>query len=281
MKVAKRIEEVREFILEKRNQGQRIGFVPTMGYLHQGHLSLLEEGIEDNDILVLSIFVNPTQFGEGEDYEDYPRDLDRDLELAKKVGVDLVFIPEVDQIYSKQSATTVRVEGLVDGLCGASRPGHFDGVCTIVTKLFNIVNPHRAYFGQKDAQQLAVIKRMVEDLNFDIQIVGMPIVREEDGLALSSRNKYLSKEERKAALVLSRSLELAQDLIGDGQRRANIIKEEMRNMIEKEDLAEIDYIDIVNQLNLKKVSNLEGPTLIALAVYIGETRLIDNLILEV
>ncbi|SDC84828.1 MULTISPECIES: pantoate--beta-alanine ligase [unclassified Candidatus Frackibacter] len=281
MKIIKEIYKIREFIKEERAKGKEIGFVPTMGYLHKGHLALMETAKEENDIVVTSIFVNPTQFGPDEDYDEYPRDLKRDTELAAEVGVDLIFAPQPEEIYLSGAATTVSVEGLTDHLCGAHRPGHFDGVCTIVTKLFNIVNPNRAYFGQKDAQQVLVVKRMVKDLNFDIEIVTVPIIREDDGLAISSRNKYLDKEEREAALVLFKALELADDLINAGLRDANVIKEKLVEKIEAEPLAEIDYVGIVGQERLETLNRIEGKVLIALAVYIGETRLIDNLMLEV
>ena len=281
MKIIKEIYKIREFLKEERAKGKEIGFVPTMGYLHKGHLALMETAKEENDIVVTSIFVNPTQFGPDEDYDEYPRDLKRDAELASEVGVDLIFAPQPEEIYLSGAATTVSVEGLTDHLCGAHRPGHFDGVCTIVTKLFNIVNPNRAYFGQKDAQQVLVVKRMVKDLNFDIEIVTVPIIREDDGLAISSRNKYLDKEEREAALVLFKALELADDLINAGLRDANVIKEKLVEKIEAEPLAEIDYVGIVGQERLETLNRIEGKVLIALAVYIGETRLIDNLMLEV
>ncbi|MCK8816993.1 pantoate--beta-alanine ligase [Natroniella sulfidigena] len=279
MKVVKEISEVREFT--KQDREKTVGFVPTMGYLHQGHLALLEQAREENDIVVLSIFVNPTQFGPDEDYEDYPRDLERDLELARSAGVDLVFTPKADKMYSDNAATKVEVTGLTGKLCGASRDGHFSGVCTVVSKLFNIVNPTRAYFGQKDYQQVLVIKRMVEDLNFDLDIVTVPIVREEDGLAISSRNKYLNQAERKAALVLFESLQRGKELIVGGERKAKVIEQELISNIEAEPLAEIDYVAVVDASSLKDIDKIRGEVLLALAVYIGETRLIDNLIVEV
>ncbi len=281
MKIINRISKIRDFVKNNRKKGKEIGFVPTMGYLHQGHLTLMKKAKAQNDIVVASIFVNQTQFGPGEDYENYPRDLKRDVQLAKEIGVDAIFIPEVEEIYLPQSATTVSVEGLTDYLCGASRPGHFAGVCTIVTKLFNIVNPDRAYFGQKDAQQVLVIKRMVKDLNFDIEIVAVPIVREDDGLAISSRNKYLNDQQRKASLVLYNSLQLAKELIEGGKRDTSLIKEEIIRLISKEELATIDYVEIVDQDTLEGIKEINGKILIALALYIGEIRLIDNLMLDV
>ncbi|WP_018248242.1 pantoate--beta-alanine ligase [Orenia marismortui] len=281
MKILKKISEVREYVKARRKEGKSIALVPTMGYLHQGHLTLMKKAKEDNDIVIASIFVNPTQFGPTEDYEDYPRDLERDVNLAKEIGVDIIFAPEVEEIYLKDELTTVTVDSLNERLCGGSRSGHFDGVCTIVSKLFNIVNPDRSYFGQKDAQQVLIIKKMVDDLNFDIKIVTVPIVREEDGLAMSSRNKYLNKEERKAALVLYSSLKLAKKLIVSGERNANFIKEEIISLINQEELAEIDYVKIVKQSNIEEINEIEGEILIALAVYIGQTRLIDNLMLDV
>ncbi|GAB6099799.1 pantoate--beta-alanine ligase [Halanaerocella petrolearia] len=281
MEIYTTISEIKEFIKSQKLAGEEIGFVPTMGYLHQGHLSLMKEARQDNDIVIASIFVNPTQFGPDEDYKEYPRDLDRDAELAAEVGADIIFAPDVDEIYSPNAATTVQVEGLTDKLCGACRPGHFTGVCTIVSKLFNIVNPDRAYFGQKDAQQVLVIKRMVKDLNFDLDIVTVPIVREEDGLAVSSRNKYLNQAERGAAIVLYKSLQLAQGLIEDGVTSSLVIKEQMLRQLTQESLAKVDYVEVVNQDTLEKVEEVQGKVLIALAVYIGETRLIDNLMLEV
>lgn len=281
MEIYHRISDIRDYVKARRREGKKIGFVPTMGYLHQGHLTLMERAKEENDIVIASIFINPTQFGPDEDYEDYPRNLEHDAKLAKGVGIDIIFAPKVEEIYLKDACTRVEVDDLTTKLCGASRPGHFRGVCTIVTKLFNIVNPDRAYFGQKDAQQVLVIKKMVEDLNFDVKIVVVPIVREEDGLAMSSRNKYLSTKEREAALILFKSLTLAKNMIEAGKRDANLIKSQIIKNIENEPLARIDYVHIANEKNLKEVDLVTGKILIALAVYIGETRLIDNILLEV
>lgn len=281
MKVCERISEVRNFVKEKQKENKDIAFVPTMGYLHEGHLSLMRTARKENDIVIASIFVNPTQFSPEEDLEEYPRDLDRDTRLAKEVGVDMIFAPEVEEIYSSNHVTKVEVEGLTDYLCGASRPGHFSGVCTIVTKLFNIVTPDRVYFGQKDAQQVLIVKRLIEDLNFDIEIKTVSIAREEDGLAISSRNEYLDEEEREAATVLFESLQLARKLIESGERNAEAVKEKLVQKIKAEPLAKIDYVEIVNQNTLESVEKIKGEILIALAVYIGETRLIDNVMLEV
>ncbi|AZR74656.1 pantoate--beta-alanine ligase [Anoxybacter fermentans] len=281
MKILKTKAEVRKEVCNARREGKTIGFVPTMGYLHKGHLSLMERAKKENDLVVVSIFVNPTQFGPNEDYATYPRDLERDAKLAESVGVDIIFVPEVDEMYPENFQSYVEVTELTQNLCGAKRPGHFRGVCTVVTKLFNIVQPDRAYFGQKDAQQAIIIKRMVKDLDFPIEIITCPIVREEDGLAMSSRNTYLNPEERKAALVLNRSLKKAKEMIEGGERDAALIQAAMIEMIEKEPLAKIDYVSIVSTTTLKPVQRLSGPILIALAVFIGKTRLIDNIMLEV
>lgn len=272
---------MQELARQWRREGKRIGFVPTMGYLHEGHLTLMRRAREENDIVVASIFVNPLQFGVGEDYEEYPRDLDRDAPLAEGAGVDYLFVPSVKEMYPRGYQTFVEVTEVTRGLCGASRPGHFRGVTTVVLKLFNLVKPDRAYFGWKDAQQVQVIRRMVTDLNLDIEIIPVPIVREADGLALSSRNVYLSPPEREAALVLSRSLERARDRVAAGERRPEAIKAEVRAMIEAEPLARIDYVELVDLPDLNPMEELRGQALLALAVRIGKTRLIDNTILEV
>ncbi|MGQ9607961.1 MAG: pantoate--beta-alanine ligase [bacterium] len=280
MKIIKSCAEIQNFCNLARCEGKTIGFVPTMGFLHEGHLSLMRRSRAENDLSVISIFVNPTQFGPSEDYETYPRDLERDSKMAESVGVDLIFTPEVKDMYPNGFSTFVNVEGLTNKMCGISRPTHFRGVTTVVSKLFNLVRPNRAYFGQKDAQQAIVIKRMTEDLNFDIQIIVMPTVREQDGLAMSSRNKYLNAEERQAALVLSQSLFLAQRLIGQGRNDAKEIYNLIKNKISSEPLAKIDYIAIVNANNLEEADKIEKNTLVALAVFIGKTRLIDNIIIE-
>ncbi|WP_163328026.1 pantoate--beta-alanine ligase [Desulfurobacterium thermolithotrophum] len=277
MKIVKKVKEMMAISSALRRIGKRIGFVPTMGYLHEGHLSLVKFAKKENDIVVMSIFVNPTQFGPNEDFERYPRDLERDSKIAKAEGVDYLFIPEVSEMYPEGYSTYVEVEGLTEVLCGAKRPGHFKGVATVVTKLFNIVRPHRAYFGKKDFQQLKVIERLVKDLNFDIEIVGCPIVREEDGLAKSSRNVYLSPEERKSALSLYRSLKIAKELFEKGIKDAKIVKKEMEKFIMSHPhVKKIDYIEIVDSNSLKPVKSLKRGNLIALAVFVGNTRLIDN-----
>lgn len=279
MKVVGTIKEVREQVKAWRTEGLSVGYVATMGYLHEGHASLMKKSVEDNDKTVVSIFVNPMQFGPTEDLEAYPRDLERDAALCEELGVDLIFHPEVEEMYEDGFCSFVDMNGLTKGLCGKTRPIHFRGVCTVVNKFFNIVKPDRAYFGQKDAQQLAVIKRMVADLNMDIEIIGCPIVREADGLAKSSRNTYLSEEERKAALCLSKSIFLAESLVKDGETSAEVIKAEMRKVLEAEPLARVDYVEAVDSLTIEPVSEAKTGTLIAIAVYIGKTRLIDNTIL--
>jgi pantoate--beta-alanine ligase len=255
--------------------------VPTMGYLHEGHLELMRRAKEQCDIVVASIFVNPTQFGPNEDYDRYPRDLKRDAEMAGGVGVDAIFNPPAEEMYPAGYCTYVDVERITDKLCGLSRPGHFRGVATVVTKLFNIVQPDYAYFGQKDAQQALVIKRMARDLNMDLEVVIVPTVREQDGLAMSSRNLYLEPDQRRAALVLSRGLERARQLVLEGERNPAKIRQLVTDMIKAEPLAEIDYVDLYSYPDLEPMERMEGSALLALAVKIGRTRLIDNAILEV
>ncbi|WP_456299439.1 pantoate--beta-alanine ligase [Paramaledivibacter caminithermalis] len=276
------INDIRLEIKEVLRDGKSIGFVPTMGYLHEGHLSLVKRAKQENDIVVVSIFVNPTQFGPGEDFESYPRDLERDSKLVKDAGADIVFAPQVNEMYPEGCSTYVEVEGnITKKLCGASRPGHFKGVTTIVSKLFNIVTPHRAYFGQKDAQQVAVIEKMVRDLCLDIEIVPCPIIREDDGLAMSSRNIYLNEEERRAATILSDSLFKVQEMIRHGEKQASRISDFIISNIKNEELAEIDYVEIVSAKTLEEIEEIKGDVLIALAVKIGKARLIDNIRLEV
>ena len=279
MKIVGTVKEVREQVKEWKKQGLSVGFVPTMGYLHEGHKSLMDAARKGNDKVVVSIFVNPMQFGPTEDLATYPRDLDRDAALCESAGVDLIFHPEAEEMYEKDFCSFVDMTGLTEGLCGETRPIHFGGVCTVVNKLFNIVTPDHAYFGQKDGQQLAVIKRMVRDLNMDIEIVGCPIVREEDGLAKSSRNTYLSPEERKAALILSKTVALGKEL-AKTEKDANKVVEAMKKNIETEPLAKIDYVEAVDALSMAPVEKLEGACMLAMAVYIGKTRLIDNTLIN-
>lgn len=280
MNIVHTVEEVRGQVKEWRAAGLSVGLVPTMGYLHEGHKSLIDRAVKDNDRVVVSVFVNPMQFGPTEDLASYPRDLNRDAALCEAAGADLIFHPEPENMYSDDFSSFIDMSTLTKGLCGKSRPIHFRGVCTVVGKLFNIVQPDKAYFGQKDAQQLAVIRHMVNDLNFNLEIVGCPIIREADGLAKSSRNTYLSPEERQAALILSKSLERGRELIEAGERNAEIIKQAVTDLIQTEPLARIDYVELVDWNTLEPVERIEGPVLNAIAVYIGKTRLIDNHIYE-
>ena len=257
-----------------------VGFVPTMGYLHKGHLALVKQARAETDTVVVSIFVNPAQFGPKEDFARYPRDTDRDLALLEKEKVDLVFMPSSEEMYPEGFNSWVEVEKVTDRLEGAVRPGHFRGVATVVAKLFNIVEPARAYFGQKDAQQVVVIKKMTADLNMNLEVVIAPTVREADGLAMSSRNTYLGPEERKAALVLWRSLNLAQQLWSQGERKADSLRQRMVALIQEEPLAGIDYVSIADPETLDELVNINSPALVSLAVYIGRTKLIDNIILR-
>lgn len=277
--VVKTVEEVRRYVKSAKKEGKTIGFVPTMGFLHEGHKSLIVRAAKENDFVVVSDFVNPTQFGPNEDFEAYPRDIEQDAKLCKEAGADVIFNPEASEMYDN-ALTTVTVDKITKVLCGASRPGHFAGVATVVSKLFNIVAPDRAYFGEKDAQQLMVIRKMVKDLNFDIEIVGCPIIREEDGLAKSSRNTYLNCEERKAALCLSRALNIGKKMIEDGEKSAVAVKNAIIAEIEKEPLSKIDYVEIVDLDTLEPSERTDTGILTAIAVYIGKTRLIDNFIIE-
>lgn len=274
MQVTKTVKETRDIVKEWKREGLTVGLVPTMGFLHEGHASLIKRAREENDRVAVSVFVNPTQFGPNEDLEAYPRDFERDSALCEGIGADLIFHPEPEDMYDNPFAY-VSIEKLSDNLCGKTRPVHFRGVCTVVSKLFNIVTPDRAYFGQKDAQQLAIIKKMVKDLNFDIEIIGCPIVREEDGLAKSSRNTYLNAEERKAALCLSRSVAKGQEIIKNGMKAEKLLGE-MTEVINAEPLAKIDYVSVVDALTMEPVEKIDRPVLVAMAVYIGKTRLIDN-----
>lgn len=278
MKIIKTIEELRPIIKGWKREGLTVGLVPTMGYLHDGHKSLIVKAVSENDRVVVSDFVNPTQFGANEDLASYPRDIERDAALCEAAGADIIFHPEPEEMYFPDKCTFVDMDKLTKGLCGKTRPVHFSGVCTVVSKLFNIVTPDRAYFGQKDAQQLAVIRRMVRDLNFDITIVGCPIVREADGLALSSRNTYLNPKERQAALILNKSLTLGKEMIEAGEKNAARVREAIIKNMETEPLARVDYVEIVDAGDLEPVETIDVPVLVATAVYIGKTRLIDNFI---
>ena len=281
MIIATKISEVREKVQEWKKEGLTVGLVPTMGYLHEGHASLVDKAVEQCDRVVASVFVNPTQFGPGEDLETYPRDFGHDCELLKAHGCDMVFHPEVSEMYYEDAATFVEIlSDMPKQLCGKTRPIHFRGVCTVVSKLFNIVTPDKAFFGEKDAQQLAIIRRMVRDMAYGIEIVGCPIVREADGLAKSSRNTYLNETERQAALVLSKAVSLGRDMVAEGEKDADKIVAAMTALIEQEPLARIDYVSAVDGVTMMPVHRLEGTVLIAMAVYIGKTRLIDNFSVE-
>lgn len=276
MKIVAKIDEVRTQVKAWKKEGLSVGFVPTMGYLHEGHQSLIARAVAENDRVVVSIFVNPMQFGPNEDLASYPRDLEKDSALCEATGADLIFHPEPEEMYTEGFCSYVDMSVLTEELCGLSRPVHFRGVCTVVSKLFHIVTPDRAYFGQKDAQQLAIIKRMVLDLNMDIEIVGCPIVREEDGLAKSSRNTYLNKEERQAALILSKAVKLGETLVADGETDCQKVITAMTDLIKSEPFAKIDYVKIVDALTMQQIDTIDRPILCAMAVYIGNTRLIDN-----
>ena len=276
MWVVKEIAELRELLQELSGS---VGFVPTMGYLHEGHLALVKRARAENCVVVASIFVNPSQFGPGEDFKTYPRDLNRDLKLLEREGTDIVFVPSDEEMYPVDFSTWVDVEGVTDVLEGASRPGHFRGVVTVVSKLFNIAQPTRAYFGQKDAQQAVVIRKMVADLNMNLEIVVVPTVRESDGLAMSSRNTYLNPEERRAVTVLFRALSLANELWQGGNKDADELRQRMLSLIQGEPLATIDYVSIADASTLKEVKSIDSPVLASLAVCLGHTRLIDNIAL--
>ena len=278
MKIIRSIKEMSNFSQMMHIKGKTIGFVPTMGALHEGHLTLIRQVHKENDIVVVSIFVNPIQFGPKEDYRRYPRNLKLDAQLCEKAGADVIFCPDAQQMYPDSYKTYVIVEDLSDCLCGEFRPGHFKGVATVVTKLFNIVNPDIAYFGQKDAQQAIIVKKTVEDLNIPVQIKVMPTIREKDGLAMSSRNAYLNKEERQDATVLYQALILAKNLIREGNINASDIIRKMRQLINKKKRAQIQYISIVDLKDLKPVDKIRDKVLVALSVWIGKTRLIDNIV---
>lgn len=279
--IAETIAQVRAQVKEWKKQGLTVGLVPTMGYLHEGHASLVDKAVSMCDRVVTSDFVNPTQFGPNEDLESYPRDFDRDCALLEEHGCNMVFHPSVEEMYAPDAATFVEILSDMPGqLCGKTRPIHFRGVCTVVSKLFNIVTPDKAFFGQKDAQQLAIIRRMVRDMSYGIEIVGCPIVREADGLAKSSRNTYLSAEERKAALVLSKAVFLGEKLVREGETDADKLVSAMKACIEAEKLAKIDYVSAVDAVTMESVHRIDRPVLVAMAVYIGKTRLIDNFLTE-
>lgn len=281
MIIIETIQEMRAFVQQRREKGQSIALVPTMGSLHQGHLTLLERAKEACDIVVLSIFINPTQFGPNEDFAKYPRDLAGDSEKAVSVGVEVIFHPQAREMYPEGYSTFVQVEGITDKLCGMSRPGHFRGVTTVVNKLFNIIQPDKAFFGQKDAQQVLVLQRMVTDLNMNIHLEVVPIVREGDGLAMSSRNAFLSAKERSAALILSQSLQLAETLVAQGEQDIEVLRSQVMAKIATEKLATCEYAEVYHYPTLQGMNRIKEKALLALAVRIGNTRLIDNTILEV
>ena len=278
MKIVKTISEIRDIVKEWIKAGYSIGLVPTMGYLHAGHGSLIEQSVKNNDKTVVSVFVNPTQFGPNEDLEKYPRDIKRDSELVASLGGDIIFNPEPEEMYKKNNATTIKVEGLSQKLCGITRPIHFAGVCQVVSKLFNIVTPDNAYFGLKDFQQYVIINKMVDDLNFPVKINPCAIVREESGLALSSRNVYLTDDERKSALSLNQSLNYAKSLISSDEKRASFIIDEITKIINNVPYSKIDYVKIVDIDTLDDINTVEKRYAVLLAVYIGKTRLIDNFV---
>lgn len=280
MNIEYTVKDVRSQVNEWKKEGLTIGYVPTMGYLHEGHRSLIEAARANNDRVVVSIFVNPMQFAPTEDLESYPRDLEKDAKMCEEVGVDLLFHPEPSEMYADGFCSYVDMNGLTTELCGRTRPTHFRGVQTVVLKFFNIIKPDRAYFGQKDAQQLAVIKRMVADLNVDVEIISCPIIREDDGLAKSSRNTYLNPDERKAALILSKSLKLGKELIESGETDSKAVIKAISDNINTEPLAKIDYVSVVDFNTITPVEKIGKSVLVAIAVYIGKTRLIDNFIIE-
>ena len=280
MKIAYTVEDVKSQVREWKKEGLTVGLVPTMGYLHEGHESLIKRAVAENDRVVVSVFLNPTQFAPNEDLASYPRDFEADTKLCEGAGAALVFHPEPSEMYAEDACTFVDMTAVTKELCGKSRPIHFRGVCTVVNKLMNISMADRAYFGQKDAQQLAVIRRMVRDLNMNVEVVGCPIIREADGLAKSSRNTYLSEEERKAGLVLSQAVKLGQKLVAEGEESAAAVTGAMSELISAEPLAKIDYVSMVSWDSIEPVETIEGPVLVAMAVYIGKTCLIDNFIYE-
>ena len=280
MEIAYTVEDVKSQVRQWKKEGLTVGLVPTMGYLHEGHESLIKRAVAENDRVVVSVFLNPTQFAPNEDLASYPRDFEADTKLCEGAGAALVFHPEPSEMYAEDACTFVDMTAVTKELCGKSRPIHFRGVCTVVNKLMNISMADRAYFGQKDAQQLAVIRRMVRDLNMNVEVVGCPIIREADGLAKSSRNTYLSEEERKAGLVLSQAVKLGQKLVAEGEKSAAAVTGAMSELISAEPLAKIDYVSMVSWDSIEPVETIEGPVVVAMAVYIGKTRLIDNFIYE-
>ena len=279
--ILRTIAETKDYLNKARKAGKTIGLVPTMGFLHEGHLTLMEEARKKCDLVITSIFVNPLQFGVGEDYEEYPRDLSKDVELARGAGVEAIFAPEVKEMYPRGYSTFIDLERITAPLCGRSRPGHFRGVATVVTKLFNIIEPDFAYFGQKDAQQVMVIRTMATDLNMNLEIVTVPIVREEDGLAMSSRNVYLNPQERQQAVVLHQSLQKAKEAIMTGERNPEKVNNILKDLIEGNPLAQLEYAEILSLPDLANLAVIQGQVLLALAVRFGKTRLIDNMVLEV
>lgn len=280
MKIVDNVNEIRDIVKEWKANGLSVGLVPTMGYLHEGHKSLIDRAVAENDRVVVSDFVNPMQFGPKEDLATYPRDLEMDSALCEAAGAHIIFHPEPDEMYHDDFSSFVDMNTLTSGLCGKTRPIHFRGVCTVLAKLFNIVQPDKAYFGQKDAQQLAVVTHMVNDLNFNLEIVGCPIIREEDGLAKSSRNTYLSADERQAALILSKALKNGKALIESGETDAKKVVKIISDEISAEPLAKIDYVEIVSWPTLEEVDTIDSDILCAIAVYIGKVRLIDNFIIK-
>jgi pantoate--beta-alanine ligase len=281
MDVITSVHQMKDYSARARTANKKIAFVPTMGFLHEGHLSLMREGKKRGDILIVSIFVNPTQFGPSEDFEKYPRDFDRDSRMAERVGVDVLFAPEAREMYPSDHQTFIRVTEVTRGLCGKSRPTHFQGVATVVAMLFNIVRPHVALFGEKDYQQLITIQQMVKDLQMDVEVVGMPTVREPDGLAMSSRNSYLKPDERKAALSLHRSLECAREWISKGEDRARSLTKEVSEVIQSEPLVKMDYVEVCDARTLEPVDRIDRDVVIAVAAYVGKVRLIDNWVYRV
>lgn len=278
MKVIKTVKNMQQYM--KNVSNEKIGFVPTMGYFHEGHLALMEEAKKENDIVVTSVFVNPLQFGPNEDYDRYPRNENRDMELAEKVGVDILFMPSKQEMYPREMAISLKIQKRTNVLCGRSRPGHFDGVITVLTKLFHIVQPDHVYFGMKDAQQVAVVEALINDLNFPIKLIGIPTVREKDGLAKSSRNVNLTDKERKEANGIYKALQYGQQLIQNGEKNPSTIVNEVKNMIKKHTSGTIDYVDILSYPNLKQIQSIEQQTLLAVAVYFKHARLIDNMLID-